>query len=180
MCVLLTGVSGAWAALSSSTIAKSGNVTDTWYITSALPTDNWTALSEAPAGITALGGTPFYRTQDITISDEGALSVTFLYTSGSHRLDILGVDLLNSSDEEVRSDYHVGYTGGERSHNVYMLDHIESGNYKIRFIINNASTTSSAGNITIKHINIKTANSFAEITHWYSIRMHSNQTHYMY
>ena len=178
--VLLAGVSGAWATLSSSTIAKSGNVTDSWYIVSSLPTDNWTALSNVPAGITALGGTPFYRTQDITISDEGALSVTFLYTSGNHRLDILGVDLLNSSDEVVRSDYHVGYTGGERSHNVYMIDHIASGNYKIRFIINNASTTNSAGNITIKHINIKTANSFAEITQWYSIRMHSNQTHYMY
>ena len=178
--VLLAGVSGAWATLSSSTIAKSGNVTDSWYIVSSLPTDNWTALSNVPAGIAALGGTPFYRTQNITISDEGALSVTFLYTSGNHRLDILGVDLLNSSDEVVRSDYHVGYTGGERSHNVYMIDHIASGNYKIRFIINNASTTNSAGNITIKHINIKTANSFAEITHWYSIRMHSNQTHYMY
>lgn len=181
MCVLLTGVSGAWAALSSSTIAKSGNVTDSWYITSALPTDNWTALSEAPAGITALGGTPFYRTQDITISDEGALSVTFLYSSGYDKLDILGVDLLNSSDEVVRSDYHVGSTGGERSHNVYMIDHIESGNYKIRFIINNtAGFDNSAGDITIKHINIKTANSFAEITHWYSIRMHSNSTYYMY
>lgn len=178
--IALLTTMGAWAALSSSSIAKSGNVTDTWNITSALPTDNWTALSEAPAGITALGGTPFYRTQDITISDEGALSVTFLYTSGGHRLDILGVDLLNSSDEVVRSDYHVGYTGGQRSHNVYMIDHIASGNYKIRFIINNAGTTNSAGNITIKHINIKTANSFAEITQWYSIRMHSNQTHYMY
>ena len=162
---------GAWAALSSSTIAKSGNVTDTWNITSALPTNDWVALADPPSGLPS--GTPFYRTQDLTISDEGALSVTFLYTSGSHRLDILGVDLLNSSNEVVRSDYHTGYTGGNKSHNVYLLDHIASGTYKIRFIINNAGTTSSAGNITIKHVNIKTANSFTEITNWYFVRMHS-------
>ena len=176
----LLATAGAWAALSSSTIVKSGNVTDTWNIASALPTDNWTAMQDAPAGVTALGGTPYYRTQEISISDEGALSITFSYTSGYHRLDILGVDLLNSNNEVIRSDYHTGYTGGNREHNVYMLDHIASGSYKIRFIINDASTTSSSGNITIKHINIKTANSFAEITHWYFVRMHSNQTHYMY
>ena len=162
---------GAWAALSSSTIAKSGNVTDTWNITSALPTNDWVALADPPSGLPS--GTPFYRTQDLTISDEGALSVTFLYTSGSHRLDILGVDLLNSSNEVVRSDYHTGYTGGNKSHNVYLLDHIASGTYKIRFIINNAGTTSSSGTITVKHVNIKTANSFAEITNWYFVRMHS-------
>ena len=147
-----------------------------------MPTDGWTALGTgAPAAITALGGTPYYKTQDLTISDEGALSITFTYSSGSHRLDILGVDLLNSSDEVVRSDYHSGYTGTYRSHNVYMLDHIASGNYKIRYIINGATVSSSNGNITIKHINIKTASSFEDITHWYFVRMHSSyEKVYMY
>lgn len=181
ICALLTGVSGAWAALSSSTIAKSGNVTDTWNITSALSTDNWTAMGDAtPTGVTALGSyTAYCRTQDITLSDEGALFITFLYSKGSDRLDILGVDLLNENNEVVRSDYHNGYTGTALSHNVYMLDHITSGDYKIRFIIN-SGVSNSVGNITVKHINIKTASSFENITNWYFVRMHSNQTNYMY
>ena len=181
MIALLTGVGGAWAALSSSSIAKSGNVTDTWNILSALPTDNWTAMGEGtPKGVKDLGSyTAYSRTQNITLSDEGALSITFLYSSGSHQLEILGVDLLNSNDEVIRSDYHYGKTGTALSHNVYMLDHIASGDYKIRFIIN-SGVSNSVGNITVKHINIKTASSFAEITNWYFVRMHSNQTHYMY
>ncbi|MBR4243556.1 MAG: hypothetical protein IKR98_06695 [Bacteroidaceae bacterium] len=179
--VLLAGVSGAWAALSESTIAKSGNVTDTWNITSALPTDNWTAMGDAtPTGVTALGSyTAYYRTQNITLSNEGALFITFLYSTGSHQLEILGVDLLNSNDEVVRSDYHYGKTGTSLSHNVYMLDHIASGDYKIRFIIN-SGVSNSVGNITVKHLNIKTSNSYENITNWYFVRMHSNQTNYMY
>ncbi len=168
---------GAWAALSSSTIAKSGNVTDTWNITSALPTDNWTAMGDAtPTGVTALGSyTAYYRTQNITLSNEGALFITFLYSTGNHQLEILGVDLLNSNDEVVRSDYHYGKTGTLLSHNVYMLDHIASGDYKIRFIIN-SGVSNSVGNITVKHLNIKTANSYENITNWYFVRMHSSYT----
>ncbi len=179
--VLLTGVSGAWAALSSSTIAKSGNVTDTWNITSALPTDNWTAMGDAtPAGVTALGSyTAYSRTQDITLSADGALFITFEYSSGTHQLEILGVELLNGTNEVVRSHYHYGKTGTYRSNNNYFLDHITSGNYKIRFIIN-SGVSSSAGNITIKHLNIKTASSYADISHWYFVRMNTNATHYMY
>lgn len=178
---LCTSVGGAKAALSSSTIAKSGNVTDTWSITSALPTDNWTAMGDAtPTGVTALGYTDaYYRTQDITLSNEGALFITFLYSSGQHQLEILGVDLLNSDNVVVRSDYHYGKTGTYLSHNAYMLDHITSGDYKIRFIIN-SGVSNSTGNITVKHINIKTASSFADINNWYFVRMHSNQTNYMY
>lgn len=170
-----------WATLSSSTIAKSGNVTDTWNITSDLPTDNWTAMGEGtPAGVTALGSyTAYSRTQNITLSDEGALFITFLYSTGNHQLEILGVDLLNSNDEVVRSDYHYGKTGTLLSHNVYMLDHIASGDYKIRFIIN-SGVSNSVGNITVKHLNIKTSNSYENITNWYFVRMHSNQTNYMY
>jgi len=133
-----------------------------------------------PTGVTALGSyTAYYRTQNITLSNEGALFITFLYSTGQHQLEILGVDLLNSNDEVVRSDYHYGKTGTLLSHNVYMLDHIASGDYKIRFIIN-SGVSNSVGNITVKHLNIKTSNSYENITNWYFVRMHSNQTNYMY
>ena len=163
--MLVVGIVSSWATLSSNTIAKSGNVTDTWNITSALPTDNWTAMGDnTPAGVTALGSyTAYCRKQDITLSDEGALFITFLFSTGSHQLEILGVDLLDSDD----------------SNNIYIIDHIESGNYKIRFIINDG-VSNSVGNITVKHANIKTASSFANITQWYFIRIHSNQNNYMY
>lgn len=179
--MLIIGIGSTWATLSSNTIAKSGVVTDTWNITSALPTDDWTAMGEnTPAGVSALGSyTAYSRTQNLTLSNEGALFITYQYSSGTDRLDILGVDLLDGDDNVVGSDYHHGYTGTYREHNVYIIDHIASGDYKIRFIIN-SGVSNSKGDITVKHVNIKTASSFADISQWYFVRMHSNQTHYMY
>ena len=178
---LFCGLGGVKAALSSSTITKSSVVTDTWNISSALPTDNWTAMGEGtPQGVKDLGSyTAYSRTQDITISADGALFITFEYSSGNHQLEPLGVELLNSSNVVVRSDYHYGKTGTYKANNVYMLDQIASGAYKIRFIIN-SNVSSSVGNITVKHLNIKTASSYADISHWYFVRMNTNATNYMY
>lgn len=180
------GISGAWATLSSSTIAKSGSVTDSWNIGADITTDNWTEMGgNTPTAVTALGSyTAYYRTQDITLSAAGSLSITFQYSSGNDMLELLGVDLLNSSDEVVKSDYHYGYTGGNKEHNVFMLDNVASGSYKIRFIVNKivkaSGVISSVGSITVKHVDIQTASSYADITQWYFVRLHSDNNYYIY
>ena len=135
---------GAWAA---DTLPAS-----TWNISSELPTDNWVAMDEnTPAGVSALGSyTAFYRTQEVTLETAGMVYINFLYSSGNHRLDILGVDALNSSSEVVASDYHVGYTGGNKSLNDYFLNGLSAGTYTLRYIIHNGNTTSSVGNITLR------------------------------
>lgn len=155
-------------------------INSTWNITSSdLSTNFWSALGEdTPAGVTALGDyTAYARTQDVTLTSTSYLNVMFLYGSGSQRLDILGIDLLDGNGNVTASDYHVGYTGTYRSLNSYQLTNIPAGTYKLRYIIA-GGISSSAGNIYFKHV--KLADSYANISQWYTVRLHANQTHYMY
>jgi len=156
ICVLLTGVSGVWAdELPAST----------WNISSALPTDNWVAMGEnTPTGVTALGSyTAYYRTQEVTLSTAGMINVNFLYSSGNHRLEILGVDALNASSEVVASDYHFGYTGTNKSLNDYFLNGLSAGTYTLRYIIN-GNLSSSVGNITFRKFEADVVASLPELT----------------
>lgn len=104
---------------------------------------NWTSSSfswepgtDTPQGILNLGlpasgilGVQGY----LAILGSGTQTVTFQYTSGNHRLDIAGVDIVNLSGTVVASDYHKGYTGGAKSKNVYTLNIPEPGFYLVRY-----------------------------------------------
>ena len=157
ICALLTGISGAWADVLPAS---------TWNISQALPTDNWVAMAEnTPAGVTSLGSyTAYYRTQEVTLTSDGMIYINFLYSSGNHRLDMLGVDALNSSSEVVASDYHVGYTGGNKSLNDYFLNGLSAGTYTLRYIIHNGNTTSSVGNITLRKYEADVVASLPQLT----------------
>jgi len=100
-------------------------------------TFSWQPGSETPQGIIDLGlpangilGTQGY----LAILAGGKQTVTFQYTSGNHRLDIAGVDIVDPvTGEVVASDYHKGYTGGSKSKNVYTLNIPAAGFYLVRY-----------------------------------------------
>ena len=80
-------------------------------------TFSWECGSETPQGIVKLGlsanatlGTKGY----LAILEGGKQTVTFQYTSGNHRLDIAGVDLVDMDGTVVASDYHKGYYYAEK------------------------------------------------------------------
>lgn len=167
LALLSLGGNGAWAD-------------GTWGIYSAdLTQYGWTAMGEnTPSGVTALGSyTPYYRTEAITLTSAASLEVRFKYTAGLHRLEILGVDILDGSSNVIASDYHFGYTGGNKDKNTYLLNAVGAGTYTLRYIIN-AGLSNSEGNITIN--TIKYADSYENISQWYVVRVHANQAHYMY
>ena len=99
-------------------------------------TFSWECGSETPQGIVKLGlsanatlGTKGY----LAILEGGKQTVTFQYTSGNHRLDIAGVDLVDMDGTVVASDYHKGYTGGSKSRNIYTLNIPSAGYYLVRY-----------------------------------------------
>ena len=107
-------------------------VFDSWTST----TFSWTPGSETPQGILNLGlpvsgicGVKGY----LAILESGRKTVTFQYTSGNHRLDIAGVDIVDLEGNVVASDYHKGYTGGQKSRNVYTLNIPAAGYYLVRY-----------------------------------------------
>ena len=153
---LLTGVSGAWADVLPAS---------TWNISQALPTDSWVAMGEnTPAGVTALGSyTAYYRTQEVTLETAGMIDINFQYSSGNHRLEILGVDALNGSSVVVASDYHFGYTGTGKSLNDYFLNGLSAGTYTLRYIIN-GNVSSSVGDITFRKFEADVVASLPKLT----------------
>ena len=99
-------------------------------------TFSWLPGSETPQGILSLGlaasavcGTQGY----LGLLESGKQTVTFQYTSGSHRLDIAGVDIIDLEGNVVAHDYHKGYTGGAKSRNVYTLTIPAAGYYLVRY-----------------------------------------------
>ena len=88
--------------------------------------------------------------QQITITSAGTLSVEFLYKDGSARLNMVGVDLLDATGSVAVDDYHAGYTGTEKSGNVYKFNVFAPGTYTIRYFADNSEAINSTGNINIK------------------------------
>lgn len=71
----------------------------------------------------------------VSFRKAGTQTLTFQYTSGSHRLDIVGVDVVDGNGNVLAKDYHGGFTGGQKSNNVYTLDIPKAGAYVLRYFV---------------------------------------------
>ncbi|MDE7126074.1 MAG: hypothetical protein K2O12_06305, partial [Muribaculaceae bacterium] len=104
----------------------------------------WAPGDETPAGVTALG---FSKTNIrgkrgfVKISNSGTHTATFTYSTGTHGLNIIGVDLVNESGDVVASDYHIGFTGGMSRNNTFTLDVPSAGTYLLRYFVEIATET---------------------------------------
>ena len=122
---------------------------DTW------TSSSWSAVSAVPAGVTALNSG--FTTSNVVKKEKavnfvsgGILSATLTYSGGSHRLNIVGVDLVDGEGTVVVSDYHIGYTGGAHSNNTYSFTVPAAGSYKLRYLCETKTETiTSSGNISI-------------------------------
>ncbi|MBQ7056822.1 MAG: Ig-like domain-containing protein [Bacteroidaceae bacterium] len=135
-------------ALSGTSIEENGSLSDSWTPSS------WTQLqqSEIPLRMGELGYSApnvYGVSQDLAIQGTGKFQVEFNYSSGNNRLNIVGVDLLDSGGDIVAYDYHIGYTGTAKSENVYSMTIPFSGTYKLRYMVENSEALTSSGNITI-------------------------------
>lgn len=114
--------------------------------------NNWgnVSISNIPEGIKNL---PFNATSDsdvksITITqyaqsnitcNEGPIKVFWQWQEGSKKLNILGVELIDSSNVVVSADYHIGSTGTYNNANVYTVSAPKTGTYKFRFYIDSVT-----------------------------------------
>lgn len=86
----------------------------------------------------------------LTFREAGEQTITFEYKSGNHRLNLVGVDVVNPETEEVvSSDYHVGYTGSAKDQNTYKVNIPKAGGYLVRYFVETRTeSVSSDGTIT--------------------------------
>ena len=121
---------------------------DTWNFDTA----PWSLLNDAPAAIDNPSRTYRYNTKRINIATtyNSSVEVVFAYTAGSYRIDVAGVDLIDpSTGNVVKGDYHDGYSGGAQSNKEYSIRDVAPGEYILRYISWDQST-SSAGNISVR------------------------------
>lgn len=71
----------------------------------------------------------------VSFRKAGTQTLTFQYTSGNHRLDIVGVDVVDGNGNVLAKDYHGGFTGGQKKDNVYTLDIPKAGAYVLRYFV---------------------------------------------
>lgn len=112
----------------------------------------WAPGGDTPSGITSLGFADTYirgKRGFLRAASSGDHTVTFQYQSGSHGLNVVGVDLVDSKGNVVASDYHVGFTGGASTDNTYTLSVPRAGTYLVRYFIEvRTETVTSTGTVT--------------------------------
>ena len=131
------------------TIGEDETLSDAW-----IPSD-WKTMpaDEVPNRVNEVGCSDENARvieQQITITSAGTLSVEFLYKEGSARLNMVGVDLVDATGNVSVDDYHAGYTGTEKSGNVYKFNVFAPGTYTIRYFADNTEAINSTGNINLK------------------------------
>lgn len=67
----------------------------------------------------------------VSVDTEGAVTVTFTHGGGAHKLNILGVTLVNEKDAVVAEEYHHGTAGSSLNNNIYNLGTITPGIYTL-------------------------------------------------
>ena len=139
------------------------------YDTSAALWSDWSAA--LPDGLQAVvtehgnDGTVKYGVNEVVVSADGDIKVKFQYGGGQpHKIVILGVELL-AGESVVKSDYHVGESGGNNKNNTYTLSGATAGEYTIRYFVCNkpgdhalnstAGTITFSGNITEKTFEVE-------------------------
>ncbi len=135
-------------------ISVGTSLTDTWVAA------DWQALAngvEVPEGITDLGLTKADLeaiTNKVNIQVAGMLSVGLQYETGSRKICLAGVDLLDENGIVVASNYYKAESGGSKNVVTYSFLVPKAGNYTLRYlqdIKSDGGRTNCQGNITINH-----------------------------
>ncbi len=69
----------------------------------------------------------------VYFTESGNCHLTFQYTGGNHKLNIVGVQLLDTKGQVVSEDVHEGETGHVNTNNVYIVTVPEAGEYHLRY-----------------------------------------------
>ena len=134
--------------------------------------ESWGTPSSVPSGITSLGfnSSQIVSTEGkVNISSSGSLSVKFQYSTGFHRMNLTGVDIVNESGSVVGKDYHIGYTGDAANKNTYTVSVPSAGKYTLRFFgETKTEEINSSGTITLSgpSVSLATAGSNNIVGRW--------------
>ena len=122
----------------------------------SLTASSWKQLqsSSIPGRVTEATGAGYpnvyaYTMENVTLKANQKVEIEVNYTSGSHRLNFGGADLIDGTGSVAAMDYHSGYSGSQSSNNVFTFIAPYDGTFSIRVFVEdktesiNASSTMS-------------------------------------
>ena len=124
----------------------------------SLTASSWTTVASAslPNRVIEATGANYpnvlaYTKEGVTLAANQKVEVTVAYTSGNHRLNFGGADLLDNANDVAASDYHSGFSGNDSNNNTFTFTAPYAGTFKIRVFVENATESVDASStMTVK------------------------------
>ena len=129
---------------------------------------SWTAAQNVPQDILNMGYTATQvvsMEQEITVEETGELAVTFTWKGGTHRLDLVGVDLVDAEGNVVSGKYNRQAINSSAPANYKVV--APAGTYTLRYFVETKTeTVDSNGAISIVHTALPQLNAESTIANY--------------
>ncbi len=144
------------------TVGEATGDSDPWDLTdtknASLTASSWTQVAEAdvPNRVTEATGASYpnvlaYKMENVELKKNQKVEILVQYTSGNHRLNFGGADLLDAENNIAASDYHSGYSGGQHSDNTFTYVAPYDGTFALRvFVENKTESVDASSTMTVK------------------------------
>ena len=140
---------------------NSWNLVDTK--TASLTASSWTqvAAADVPKRVEEATGANYpnvlaYKMANVALKKNQKVEIEVKYTSGNHRLNFGGADLLASNGDIAAVDYHSGYSGGQHSNNTFAFTAPYDGTFEVRvFVENKSESIDASSTMTVKILEAK-------------------------
>ncbi len=119
---------------------------------------SWTqvAAADVPKRVEEATGANYpnvraYKMENVELKKNQKIDIEVKYTSGNHRLNFGGADLLASNGDITAVDYHSGYSGGQHSNNTFSYVAPYDGTFAIRvFVEDKSESIDASSTMTVK------------------------------
>ena len=145
------------------TVGEAAGDADPWNLVEtknpvSLSATSWqqVASNDVPGRVTEATGAGYpnvyaYTMTNVTLKKGQKVETTVAYTSGNHRLNFGGADLLDATGGVAANDYHSGYSGGQSSNNTFTFTVPYDGTFSLRvFVENKTESINASSTMTVK------------------------------
>ncbi|MBR5893275.1 MAG: hypothetical protein IKZ37_06560 [Bacteroidaceae bacterium] len=143
------------------TVGEASGEADPWELIDtkkeSLTASSWKQVADGsvPGRVTEATGASFpnvlaYEMKNITLKKNQKVQIEVKYTGGSHRLNLGGADITDTTGGVAANDYHSGYTGGQHSDNTFTFTAPYDDTFTLRIFVEDLSESIDAtSNVTV-------------------------------
>ncbi len=128
------------------TVGEATGEVDPWILadtkSASLTANSWTQVAQAdvPYRVVEATGANYpnilaYKMENVTLKKNQKVEIEVKYTGGNHRLNLGGVDLVDSNGGVSAMDYHRGATGSQHDNNTFSYVVPNDGTYAVRAFV---------------------------------------------